>query len=152
VSVHPETRLRDPFTGRLVGIDTELVPVIEALWAHGIETNSSCQGPPVYDQAMIYFAEPKDYSESPGYWDPPDDGPGWDAWCAEASAWQAARPSGAEQAWRLLPDTVPRASWEFVFRDEPNAGSWLLLPAEDIPALARGLAAYRPRAGERITP
>ena len=143
MSIHPQVRLCDPFTGHKVGIDRELVPVIKALWAAGIKTNGSCQGPPLYDGAIICFTEPIGFDESPGYWDPPDDGPDVDRWCAQAEAFEAARPSGAEQLWRMLPPDIIRATWHFTFRDDLNPGSALSLPASDIPVLAQALEAQR---------
>ena len=144
MSIHPQVRLRDPFTDTPAHIDRELVPVIKALWAAGIETTSSCQGPPLYDGAIICFAEPIAFYDSPGYWDPPDDGPDVDRWCEEAEAWEAARiPLGAERVWRMLPPDIIRATWHFTFRDDLNPGSALSLPASDIPVLAQALETQR---------
>jgi hypothetical protein len=42
MSVHPQVALRSPFSGYDVDIDMALVPVIERLWALGIETTGSC--------------------------------------------------------------------------------------------------------------
>jgi hypothetical protein len=40
---HPTKRLRYTVSGKLVAIDTMLVPLIEALWAAGYDTVGSCQ-------------------------------------------------------------------------------------------------------------
>jgi hypothetical protein len=59
MSRHLTRALVDPFTGRTVDIDIEMVPVIEQLWRLGIETTSCCQGWPGTDlPAVICFREP----------------------------------------------------------------------------------------------
>jgi hypothetical protein len=145
MSHHKQVRLRDPFTGHKVGIDKQLVPVIKALWSLGIETASSCQGLPLYDKAIICFAEPKGWGESPDCWDPvgAEDEKRWDA---AAEAWDASRPSGAQQLWLLLARSGAPANvfrWDWCYR-EVNPGSSLLLPSHEIPLLA-GMLAKLPR-------
>jgi hypothetical protein len=68
MSGHTQVMLREPFTGREVGIDEDLVPVIERLWARGIETVGSCQGHPGIDKAVICFAEPQGLECAPDEW------------------------------------------------------------------------------------
>ncbi len=139
MTVHQQVRLRDPFTGHRVGIDRDLAPVIKTLWSLGIETTSSCQGPPLYDRAIICFAEPVAFYDSPGYWEPDDDDPAEsERWDEAAAAWDASRLSGAQQLWDLLigggaPANVFR--WDWQFREGP--GSAVAFPAADIPVLER---------------
>jgi hypothetical protein len=145
VSYHTEVMLTDPFTGRNVGIDEELAPVIKQLWALGIETTSSCQGPPLYDRAIICFAEPIGFDESPDSWEVDADDPAdWDRWCKAADAWDASRPSGARQLFDLMTGgswahMTARWTWN-MGGDDPGPGSVLLLPAPDLPVLAKALA------------
>ena len=71
---HTEVSLLDPFSGRMVGIDSGLVTIIEALWALDIETTGTCQGHPI-DDAIICFYDPDPQTsnaEEEG-WDEPAD-------------------------------------------------------------------------------
>jgi hypothetical protein len=52
---HPTRPLVDPFTGRTVGIDVEMLPIISSLWALGIETLECCQGDPGGLPAAVCF-------------------------------------------------------------------------------------------------
>jgi hypothetical protein len=146
MSHHRQRKIRDPFTKRKVGIDEDLVPIIKRLWALGIETTSSCQGPPVYDRAVICFAEPKWFYQSPNCWSPKGDDPNDVALYDHVSAtWEASRPDGARQVVGILvkgPWAHMTARWYWTFGDDPdtgNEGSALLLPTTDLPLLAKAL-------------
>jgi hypothetical protein len=135
--------LRDPFTRREVGIDEGLVPSIERLWVLGIETTSSCEGIPVYDRAVICFAEPRD----------PETRKERALFDRDIGAYIASRPDGARQVAGILvkgPWAHMTARWRWTFGDDPDntsAGSALLLPTPDLPILAKALA--DPSAGPR---
>jgi hypothetical protein len=168
MSGHAQTDLLDPFTGRTVGIDNTLIPIIEALWALDIETTGSCEGHPGYDNAVICFAEPDSdrFEEAPEGWDQPDDpySPEYDAWLDAALEWEEkTAPNGAKQVWQLLfaddaenhaQDglrfrTATRDGWDFHLDGAGNPGSDLLLPPEDLPKLALALAAKVTAEGRR---
>jgi hypothetical protein len=146
MSHHSQAMLRDPFTRGTVGIDEGLVPVIERLWALGIETTSSCEGIPVYDRAVICFAEPRD----------PETRKERALFDRDIGAYIASRPDGARQVAGILvkgPWAHMTARWRWTFGDDPdnaNAGSALLLPTPDLPILAKALAdpSVRPRDGQ----
>jgi hypothetical protein len=142
--LHDEVMMADPFTGRQVGIDEGLVPVIDALWnRHGIQTAGSCQGCPGISLALIVFAEPRGYEENPDGWYPADETDQAEEarWERDIAAWEASRPDGARQVHDLLIQTgnahyIPR--WQWIFGDDPgNAtpGSAVLLPNPDLPEL-----------------
>jgi hypothetical protein len=160
MSGHAQTDLLDPFTGRTVGIDNRLIPIIEALWALDIETSGSCEGHPGFGDAVICFAEPDSdrFDESPEGWDQPADpeSPEFDRWLDAALEWEEkAAPNGAKQLWRLLFGgdaedharetvkfrTATRDGWDFHLDGGGNPGSGLVLPPEDLPRLALALAA-----------
>jgi hypothetical protein len=157
-TLHPQVMLRDPFTGHEVGIDEALVPVIERLWAAGIETMGSCQGCPGITLAQIGFAEPKGLESAPdewldehGYFDFDEDDPGAVAELDRVYAeWDASRPDGARQVVAILvagPWAHMTARWTWVFgddEDDPNPGSALFLPTSELPVLAEALGAQWP--------
>jgi hypothetical protein len=140
---HQEVPMRYPFTGGTVGIDAGLVPVMEQLWARGIETVGCCQGNPGIFLAVICFREPRGWWESPDCWDVDEDDPEDEKrWDEAAEEWEASRPNGARQLVSLLvkgPWAYMTARWQWDFDDDINEGSALLLPAEDVPVLARAL-------------
>ena len=140
--------MADPFTGHKVRIDKALVPVIDALWnRHRIETDSSCQGPPLYDHAIICFAEPKGFEDCPDGWYPDDENDEAEvaAYERDVAEWDASRPDGARQVHDLLIRAghgycIPR--WQWIFGDDPggaNPGSAVLLPYADLPVLDKAL-------------
>jgi hypothetical protein len=53
--MHETLDLFDPFEGRTVAIDVQMVPIISALWRLGIETFQCCQGTPGEFPAVICF-------------------------------------------------------------------------------------------------
>ena len=142
-SYHHEIGMLDPFTGRVVGIDEGMVPVIERLWALGIETTGCCQDLK-YDCAVVSFAEPKGFDESPDYWEPRRwNKAGWKRWEKAAEAWEASHTSGAQRTRELLSAGAHAAAadrWTWIFHNDGNPGSGLILPAPDIPVLAKALS------------
>jgi hypothetical protein len=168
MSGHISTDLLDPFTGRMVGIDNNLIPIIETLWALDIETTGCCEGHPGYGDAVICFAEPDSdrFEEAPEGWDCPADfdSPEYDRWMDAALEWEETKaPNGAKQVWRLLfgddaedhaKDTLKfrtatRDGWDFHLDGGGNPGSGLLLPPEDLPKLGLALAAKVTAEGRR---
>jgi hypothetical protein len=147
MSGHHGQPMRYPYTGDTIDIDDALVPVMELLWARGIETTGSCQGTPGIERALICFREPRGFWESPDY---PDDldinDPADDTRYAQMlDAWLASRPDGARQVVAILAKSRwahMAARWLWTFGDDPgnvNDGSAVLLPTDDLPLLAAAL-------------
>ena len=144
---HPTELMTDPFTGRVVYIDAALAPSIALLWGAGIDTSSCCQGPPVYDAAIICFSEPCHFYESlesasPDFDDVDFDSEGYKAYYAAADAWEASRPNGARMLCDLLDQAVGDGTpwhrrWDWRYEDDGNGGSAVLFPAGHIPMLER---------------
>lgn len=155
--------------GRL-DVDVEVAPVLEKLWALGIDTCGSCQGWPspvprspsawgsrageesYTGLAIICFTEPViDYvslGRLEGDEDEDDTGPSWAKWHEASDAMLAAK-SGAERLAEILAQAAPTGperwrwekSWRWEWRDTLNGGSALLLPNEDLGWLDGLLAA-----------
>lgn len=160
MSGHAQTDLLDPFTGHTVGIDNNLIPIIEALWALDIETTGSCEGHPGFRDAVICFADPDSdrFDESDDGWDRPADynSPEYDRWIDAALEWEHSKaPNGAKQLWHLLfgDDAddhaqddgmwriATRDGWDFQLDAGGNSGSGLVGPTEDLPRLTAAVVA-----------
>jgi hypothetical protein len=126
---HPNVELVDPFSGRTVEIDVEMVPVISVLWSLGMETSECCQGYPSGNipglpkgsPAIICFAV---------------------VGCVDPWGWLCSRyRKGKQHATRLvvlLAEVAPDDRWR-TWRwcwDQLNQGSGVLLPNEDLPWFA----------------
>jgi hypothetical protein len=125
VSPHPAVDLVDPFTGRVVDIDIEMVPVISSLWSLRIRTSSCCQGwPGEVPSAVICFA-----------------GVGrTDEWGLPRSRYRKGR-QGATRLVVMLADVAPDDRWR-AWRwdwDEFNQDSGVVLPNQDLPWLGTQL-------------
>jgi hypothetical protein len=147
MSGHKQQAVANPFDGRQVDVDEELVPVLENLWSRDIETVSSCQGHPGYDMAVICFADPRGYEDCVDAEPYPAGGSkrAMARWERKAEKWQASQPNAARQVYDLLASSpeyqVYCARWTFTFDDGLNPGSALLLPPEDLPILTTALQA-----------
>jgi hypothetical protein len=126
--LHPTLPLVDPFRGCTVGIDEEMVPIIEALWSLGIETSECCQG---FPRTLI----------------PPDGYPAVICFAAvgRADMWSGQFRKTRQWAPRLaviLASVAPDDRWRG-WRwnvDDFNRSSAVVLPNEDLPWLAAQLA------------
>jgi hypothetical protein len=147
VSGHPALDLVDPFTGHVVEIDVEMVPIIEALWSLGIETSECCQG---YPDGMI-----------PGV---PGGFPAVICFAAvgRVDLWGRVDPWGGRFRYRrgkqgatrlavMLAEVAPDdrwGGWRWDW-DEFNRSSGVVLPNEDLPWLAAQLErGERAKAGQ----
>lgn len=134
MSGHEALDLVDPFTGRTVGIDVEIVPVISGLWSLGIRTASCCQGGVL--PAVICFAVVGRV----------------DRWGQLRSRYRKGRQYATRLA-VMLADVAPDDRWR-TWRwnlDELNQASALVLPNEDLPWLTAQLERIGRAAAGQLT-
>jgi hypothetical protein len=147
VSLHPEVDLVDPFTGHVVGIDEEMVPIIEALWSLGIETSECCQGfpreliPPNGSPAVICFAAVGRMDE----WGRVDV---WGGRFRFRKSRQWAPRLAVILAGAAPDDRWRRWRWDV---DDFNRSSGVVLPNEDLPWLAAQLGRVERAAAGQLT-
>ena len=160
---HPALPLLDPFTGRTVSIDVEMVPVISSLWTLGMETLSCCQGESAETTAQIRevaMQDPVFRAEHGARVDaifPPDAYPAVICFAGVGRGYFVGRFRKSRQhASRLammLHDVAPDDRWR-AWRwnlDEGNWASAVVFPNEALPWLAAQLARLERVAGGQLT-
>jgi hypothetical protein len=166
MSPHPTLELVCPFTGRTVGIDVEMVPIISALWRLGMETTGCCQGESAETAARIRDLAMQDPAWRAKHGDradaiiPPDAYPavvcfagnGHLGWWGEPRRYS----KGKQHATRLavmLHEVAPDDRWRG-WRwniDGLNGDSAVVLPNEDLPWLAAQLERIERAAAGQLT-
>jgi hypothetical protein len=122
-----------------VGIDVEMVPIIEALWSLGIETSECCQG---FSRELI----------------PPDGSPAVICFAAvgQADTWSGRFRKSRQWAPRLaviLAGVAPDDRWRGWRWDVDtfNRSSGVVFPNEDLPWLAAQLERIERAAAGQLT-
>jgi hypothetical protein len=161
---HKTVDLVDPFTGRTVAIDVQMVPIISALWALGMQTSGCCQGESAETAAQILEVAMRDPGFREKYGDrvrdiPPEypavvcfAGNGHLGWWGEPRRYC----KGKQHATRLvvmLADVAPDDRWRG-WRWEWDNINWcsaVVLPNEDLLWLAAQLERLERAAAGQLT-